>query len=68
VARQTSRSGAQHLTITSQHAQANKAQSMLTTIHALINQFKLAAEQLKTKSVWQLPLRAHSDHCGSVQV
>jgi Transposase DDE domain group 1 len=54
VARQTSHSGAQHLTITSQHAQANKAQSMLTTIHALINQFKAAAEQLKTKSVWQL--------------
>jgi hypothetical protein len=54
VARQTSHSGAQHLTITSQHPQANKAQSMLTTIHALINQFKAAAEQLKTKSVWQL--------------
>jgi len=45
--------GAQHLTITSQHAQANKAQSMLTTIHGLINQFKVAAEQLKTKSIWQ---------------
>jgi DDE family transposase len=54
VARQTTHGGAQHLTITSQHAQANKAQSMLAAIHALINQFKVAAEQLKTKSVWQL--------------
>jgi hypothetical protein len=54
VARQTAHGGAQHLTITSQHAQANKAQSMLANIHALINQFKVAAEQLKTKSVWQL--------------
>lgn len=54
VARQTTHGGAQHLTITSQHAQANKAQSMLAAIHALINQFQVAAEQLKTKSVWQL--------------
>ena len=54
VGRQTTHGGAQHLTITSQHAQANKAQSMLGAIHALINQFKVAAEQLKTKSVWQL--------------
>jgi hypothetical protein len=54
VARQTTPSGAKHLSITSQHAQANKAQSMLTVIHALMHQFKAAAEQLKTKSVWQL--------------
>ena len=54
VARQITHGGAQHLTITSQHAQANKAQSMLTAIHALMNQFRVAAEQLKTKSVWQL--------------
>jgi hypothetical protein len=53
VARQTHHSGEKHLTITSQHAQAKQAQSMLTAIHSLINQFKAAAEQLKTKSVWQ---------------
>ena len=27
---------------------------MLAAIHALINQFKIAAEQLTTKSTWQL--------------
>lgn len=54
VARQTTHGGAQYLTITSQHAQANKAQTTLTAIHALINHFKVAAEQLKNKSVWQL--------------
>jgi len=54
VARQTTHGGAQHLTITSQHADANKAQSMLAHIHGLINRFKVAAEQLRTKSVWQL--------------
>jgi hypothetical protein len=54
VARQTTHGGAQHLTITSQHAKANKAQSMLAGIHGLLARFKVAAEQLKTKSVWQL--------------
>src|SRR5262245_58766661 len=54
VARQTTHSGAHHLTITSQHAQANKAQTTLTAIHTLINHFKVAAEQLKNKSVRQL--------------
>jgi len=54
VARQTTHGGAQHLTITSQHAEANKAQSMLANIHGLIKRFKQAAEQLRTKSVWQL--------------
>src|SRR5215510_2013667 len=47
VARQTTHSGAQHLIITSQHAQANQAQTTLTAIHTLINQFRVAAEQLK---------------------
>ena len=46
--------GAQHLTITSQHAEADKAKSLLTAIHALITRFKSAAEQFKIKSVWQL--------------
>jgi Transposase DDE domain len=54
VARQTTHGGAQHLTITSQHAEADKAKSLLSGIHALINRFKSAAEQLKTKTVWQL--------------
>jgi hypothetical protein len=54
VARQTTHGGAQHLTITSQHAEANKAQSMLAAIHVLLARLKITAEQLKTKSVWQL--------------
>lgn len=54
VARHSRHGGAQHLTITSQHAQAHKAQAVLTAVHALIDHFKVIAEQLKTKSVWQL--------------
>ena len=54
VARRTTHGGAQHLTITSQHAQADKAKSLLAAIHRLLARFKIAAEQLKTKSVWQL--------------
>ena len=54
VARQTTHGGAKHLTITSQHAEADKAKSLLAAIHALISSFKSAAEQFKTKSVWQL--------------
>ena len=54
VARQTTHGGAKQLTITSQHAEANKAKVLLGGIHGLINKFKSAAEQLKTKSVWQL--------------
>ena len=54
VARQTNHSGAQHLTITPQHAQADKAKIRLANIHGLLDRFKAAAEQLKTKSVWQL--------------
>jgi hypothetical protein len=54
MARQITHGGAQHLTIISQQAHANKAQSILTAIHASINQFKVAAEQLKTRSVLQL--------------
>ena len=54
VARQTTHSGAKQLTITSQHAEADKAKVLLTAIHALILGFKSAAEQFKVKSVWQL--------------
>jgi hypothetical protein len=54
VARQTTHSGAKQVTITSQHAEANKARVLLRGIHELINKFKNAAEHLKTKSVWQL--------------
>ena len=54
VARQTRHSGVQHLTITSQHAKADKAKSLLAAIHELLDRFKAAAEQFKTKSVWQL--------------
>ena len=54
VARQTTHGGARHLTITSQHAEADKAKVLLIAIHALIDKFKSAAEQFKVKSVWQL--------------
>ena len=54
VARRSSHGGAQHLTITPQHAEADKAKSLLAGIHGLLARFKVAAEQLKTKSVWQL--------------
>jgi len=52
--KKTSHSGAKQLTITSQHAEADKAKVLLTTIHALLTGFKNAAEQLKVKTVWQL--------------
>jgi hypothetical protein len=54
VARQTTHSGAKQLTITPQHAEADKAKVLLGAIHALIDKFKSAAEQFKVKSVWQL--------------
>jgi hypothetical protein len=54
VARQTTHRGTKQFTITSQHAEANKAKVLLGGVHQLINKFKGAAEQLKTKSVWQL--------------
>ena len=54
VARQTTHGGAHHLTITPQHAKADKAKSLLAGIHGLLDRLKVAAEQLKTKSVWQL--------------
>jgi hypothetical protein len=54
VARQTTHGGAKQITITSQHAEANKAKVLLEGIHELINKFKSAAEQLKIKTVWQL--------------
>jgi hypothetical protein len=54
VARQTNHGGAKHLSITSLHAEADKAKVLLGAIHALINRFKSTAEQFKLKSVWQL--------------
>ena len=54
VARRSNHSGTQHLTITPQHAEADKAKWLLTAIHGLLVRFKVVAEQLKTKSVWQL--------------
>jgi hypothetical protein len=54
VARQSTHGGQRHLTITSQHAEADKAKALLGAIHALIDKFKSAAEQFKVKSVWQL--------------
>jgi hypothetical protein len=54
VARRTTHGGAQHLIIASQHAKDDKAKLLLGAIHALLNRFKIAAEQFKTKSVWQL--------------
>lgn len=54
VARQSTHSGQRHLTITSQHAEADKAKVLLGAVHALIDKFKSAAEQFKLKSVWQL--------------
>lgn len=54
VARQTTHGGAQYLSITSQHAKADKAKTLLGGIHDLLARLKASAEQLKTKSVWQL--------------
>jgi len=54
VARQTSHSGTKQLTITSQHAEADKAKELLTAIHTLLTGFKNIAEQFKVKTVWQL--------------
>jgi hypothetical protein len=54
VARQSTHGGKRYLTITSQHAEADKAKVLLGAIHALIDKFKSAAEQFKVKSVWQL--------------
>jgi hypothetical protein len=54
VARQTTHGRAQYLSITSQHAKADKAKTLLGSIHDLLARLKASAEQLKTKSVWQL--------------
>jgi hypothetical protein len=54
VARQTTHGGAQYLSITSQHAKADKAKTLLGGIHDLLARLKASAEQLKIKSVWQL--------------
>jgi hypothetical protein len=54
VARRTTHANAQQLTITPQHAKAQEAKSMLISIHALLDRLQRAAEQLRTKSIWQL--------------
>ncbi len=54
VAHRTAHGGAQHLTISSQHARADKAKILLTNIHGLLVRFQRAAEQFKSQSVWQL--------------
>lgn len=54
VARRTTHAGAQQLTITPQHGKAEEAKSMLTSIHALLERFRQVAEQLRSRSVWQL--------------
>ena len=53
VARRTTHSGQQHLSITTLHGNAQEAQGMLSRVSRLLNQWKSAAEQLNLKSVWQ---------------
>ena len=49
----THHGGQTHLTITPMHAKAGFAKDLLTQISRRMNQWKYAAEQLKTASVWQ---------------
>ncbi|MBI5634452.1 MAG: transposase [Nitrospirae bacterium] len=53
VARRTTHSGQQHLSITTLHGNAQEAQGMLSRVSSMLNQWKIAAEQLNLKSVWQ---------------
>ena len=53
VARRTTHSGQQHLNITTLHGNAQEAQGMLSRVSSMLNQWKIAAEQLNLKSVWQ---------------
>lgn len=53
VARRTTHSGQQHLSITALQGNAQEAQDMLSRVSSLLNQWKNAAEQLPLKSVWQ---------------
>jgi len=53
VARCTTHSGQQHLSITTLHGNAQEAQGMLSRVSSMLNQWKIAAEQLNLKSVWQ---------------
>lgn len=53
VARRTTHSGQQHLSITSLHGNAHEAQGMLSRVSRMLNHWKIAAEQLPLKSVWQ---------------
>lgn len=53
VARRTTHSGQQYLNITSLHGNAQEARGMLSRVSSMLNQWKIAAEQLTLKSVWQ---------------
>ena len=53
VAKRTTHSGQQHLSITSLHGNAQEAQGMLSRVSRMLNHWKSAAEQLPLKSVWQ---------------
>lgn len=53
VAKRTTHSGQQHLSITSLHGNAQDAQGVLIRVSRMLNHWKNAAEQLPVKSVWQ---------------
>ena len=53
VARRTTHSGQQYLSITALHGNAQEAQAMLCRVSRMLNRWKTAAEQLSLKSVWQ---------------
>lgn len=54
IARKTHHAGQDHLRITSQHGKGEQARVQLTGVNRLLQQWKYAAEQLTSKSVWQL--------------
>ena len=54
VARKTRHAGQEHLRITPLHAKGHQAQALLTGINRLLHHWKQTAEQLTTRSVWQL--------------
>ena len=49
----TSRAGKAQLSITSMHARAAEARSLLIAVSARLKSWKNAAEQLPSASVWQ---------------
>jgi hypothetical protein len=54
VARKTRHGGQQHLRITHLHGKGDQARTLLTDVNRLLQQWKRTAEQLTSKSVWQL--------------